>query len=150
MRINYINIVDEHNYAPPFMDKIQTAFDLFAKHERHLEEPEVSLIIVKNNEIQGLNKEYRNKDVPTDVLSFPVDQSVNEITGECLLGDIYISFEKVEQQAKDYDHTLEREWLYLFVHGLYHLIGYDHLTDNDERNMDDKVEKILTEMRVNK
>ena len=89
---------------------------------------EVSLVFVDDQEIQILNKTYRQKDQPTDVLSFPLWDGEEEASGEILLGDIVISLETAQRQAEEYGHSLEREIAYLMVHGLLHLLGYDHLT----------------------
>jgi len=88
---------------------------------------EVSVSIVDNAEIRELNREYRKKDVPTDVLSFPMDGYV--------LGDIIISMEKAVEQAQEYGHSVERELGFLVAHGMLHLLGYDHMDEGGEREM---------------
>ena len=91
---------------------------------------EVSVTFVDNAAIQALNAEYRGKDMPTDVLSFPLGENgkydVNQDTGACLLGDIVISMEKAMEQAEIYGHPLQREVAFLTVHSMLHLLGYDH------------------------
>lgn len=91
---------------------------------------EVSITFVDDAEIQKLNAQHRNKDNPTDVLSFPLGQNdkydVNPDTGAVMLGDIVISMERATEQASIYGHTLQREVAYLTVHSMYHLLGYDH------------------------
>ena len=91
---------------------------------------EVSVTFVDNDEIQKLNAQYRGKDMPTDVLSFPLGEDgrydVNQDTGACLLGDIVISMEKAMEQAELYGHPLQREVAFLTVHSMLHLLGYDH------------------------
>jgi len=101
------------------------------------ENEEISLILVDNEEIHNLNKQYRNVDRPTDVLSFPDDESEN------YLGDIFISIDKVISQANDYGHSLDREFAFLLVHGILHLKGYDHHTVEEEKEMFSKQEEIL-------
>ena len=91
---------------------------------------EISVTFVDNAEIQTLNAQYRGKDMPTDVLSFPLGENgkydVDQDTGACLLGDIVISMEKAMEQAELYGHPLQREVAYLTVHSMLHLLGYDH------------------------
>lgn len=91
---------------------------------------EVSVTFVDNAEIAKLNNQYRNNANPTDVLSFPLGENdiydENPTTGALMLGDIVISVEKAEEQAKLYGHTLQREIAFLTVHSMYHLLGYDH------------------------
>ncbi|NLZ38965.1 MAG: rRNA maturation RNase YbeY [Firmicutes bacterium] len=99
------------------------------------QEAEISLTICDDQSIQALNKEWRNIDSPTDVLSFPLLEEMDDQFTEILLGDIVISLERAKEQAKDYGHSLERELLYLFTHGLLHLLGYDHGNAQEQREM---------------
>ena len=95
-----------------------------------------SLIIVNNEEIHNINREYRGIDRPTDVISF--EEKDNSIDGESdndYLGDIFISIDKVYEQAKLYGHSDEREMAFLLCHGLLHIRGYDHMNDEDEKEM---------------
>lgn len=99
--------------------------------EENFKKPaEVSVTFVDNAEIAKLNSQYRNNPNPTDVLSFPLGENdvydENPTTGALMLGDIVISVEKAEEQAKLYGHTLQREIAFLTVHSMYHLLGYDH------------------------
>ncbi|ABR49171.1 protein of unknown function UPF0054 [Alkaliphilus metalliredigens QYMF] len=109
---------------------------------------EVSLSFVSNKEIQNLNRTYRGKDYATDVLSFPlVDDTDGFPMGEeKLLGDVVISVEKAVEQAKEYQHSFEREMGFLMVHSLFHLMGYDHLEETEAQEMRKREEIVLTEM----
>lgn len=98
----------------------------------------VSIALVDNAYIQKLNREYRQKDAPTDVLSFPLADDEDEI-----LGDVVISLEKAQEQAKDYGHSFYREVAFLTVHGVLHLLGHDHYEEEETRLMREKEEKIL-------
>mgnify|MGYP000759933233 CR=1 FL=1 len=114
---------------------------------------EVSVSFVDNEEIHALNLEYRGKDKPTDVLSFPLGQDGvydrNLETGALQLGDIVISAEKAVEQAAEYGHSPEREFAFLSVHSTLHLLGYDHETsEEDETYMNQKQEEILTKIGV--
>jgi len=97
------------------------------------EETEVSITFVENEEIRELNKTYRSIDKPTDVLSFPFDNSFNLPVK--VLGDVVISTEKAVSQAEEYGHSLNREIAFLMVHGFLHLLGYDHETAEAEKEM---------------
>jgi len=109
---------------------------------------EVSLLLCDNAAIQAMNAQWRNKNMVTDVLSFPLLEEIgkwSELPGdELLLGDIVISTERAAEQAREYGHSLERELLYLFTHGLLHLLGYNHQEKQDKLDMRDREEKLLS------
>ena len=107
---------------------------------------EVGLVFTDNEYIADLNKQYRNVDGPTDVLSFAMleGEPVQDATDSIMLGDIVISLEKALQQAEEYGHGFTREIAYLTVHGVLHLLGYDHGTDNEKKAMREKEEQILS------
>lgn len=115
---------------------------------------EVDITIVDDEEIHALNKKYRNVDRATDVLSFALDEESEDepelIEGptEHLLGDIIISAETAARQAEEFGHGLEREIVYLAVHGLLHLLGYDHLNETDKVMMRMKEEEALREIQL--
>jgi len=114
----------------------------------------ISIILTTPKHIHEINKQYRNIDKETDVLSFPmfekeeIDLKIkNQIfEHEDMLGDIVISIEKVEQQAEEYGHSFEREFSYMLVHGFYHLMGYDHIEEEDKVKMRPKEEKVLNKL----
>lgn len=109
---------------------------------------EVSITIVTNDEIRVLNAEYRGKNAPTDVLSFPMDEFENSGHTEPL-GDIVISIERAEEQAKEYGHSLMRELCFLTAHSTLHLLGYDHENGDEERlAMEHKQEEILDSLNI--
>ena len=115
---------------------------------------EISLSIVNNDEIQEINKQYRNIDAPTDVLSFPLltfeegeQADVNE-NDEIMLGDIIISIEKAISQAEEYGHGLKRELAFLTTHSMLHLMGYDHMEDEEREEMFAKQEAILNNLGI--
>jgi probable rRNA maturation factor len=109
-----------------------------AAEKEQIVQGEVTVTLVDNVRIQQLNEQFRQLNKPTDVLSFPMDE-------DDLLGDIIISIPKAQQQAKDYGHSLEREIGFLVVHGFLHLIGYDHQTAEEERDMFLRQEVVLDE-----
>lgn len=105
---------------------------------------EVSIVIVDDEEIQKLNRDYRGKDTPTDVLSFLLQEGDFVVSeGDNLLGDIVISLETALRQAEDYGHSLEREVGFLTAHGMLHLLGYSHETIEAEKVMNEKAEAVL-------
>lgn len=112
-------------------------------------EAEVSITFVDNERIREINKEYRDKDQATDVISFALEEMGEdeiEIVGADMprfLGDIIISIPRTKEQADEYNHSFERELGFLAVHGFLHLLGYDHMTEEDEKVMFGKQEEIL-------
>lgn len=128
--------------------------------EEGLEDSKLSITITLTTEetIQKINKKYRNMDKATDVLSFPMfekdelDEKIEkkDFTYEDILGDIVISIQRVEEQAKEYGHSFEREFSYMLVHGFYHLMGYDHIQEEDKKIMRQKEEKILLNLKINR
>ena len=106
---------------------------------------EFNVIIINNEEIHKINKEYRGIDRPTDVISFALEdyKDIKYENDYRVLGDIYISIDKVKEQAKEYGHSEKRELAFLAVHGLLHLLGYDHMEKEDEKVMFSRQELIL-------
>lgn len=126
-----------------------------AKEKLNLDDSiEVSVTFVDNDKIREINKEYRDKDAVTDVISFAVEDdeddvfSLLELEGEEItrdLGDIFISYDKAVEQAEEYGHSLKREIGFLLVHGFLHLNGYDHMSLSEEKIMFALQEEILDE-----
>ena len=103
-----------------------------------------------NEYIHKINKEYRGVDRPTDVISFALEDEPDIKLDHRILGDIYISIDKVKEQAKEYGHSEKRELAFLAVHGLLHLLGYDHMKKEEEKIMFDKQEMILNGYGITK
>ncbi len=103
---------------------------------------EVSIAFVSNQQIKELNSKYRDKDQTTDVLSFPIDDE--------MLGDIIISAKRAAEQALEYGHSLKRELAYLTVHGMLHLFGYDHQSEEEKKEMRQKEERVLTQLGISR
>ncbi|MBT1251334.1 rRNA maturation RNase YbeY [Bacillus licheniformis] len=129
--------------------EIEKLLQFAAAEEGVADGAEVSVTIVNNEEIQKINKEYRGKDYPTDVISFALEEDGEgevEIIGADMppvLGDIIISVDKAREQAEEYGHSLMRELGFLTVHGFLHLLGYDHMTEEEEKEMFTKQKEIL-------
>ena len=126
------------------------------EEEKVLPEVDVYITLTNNEEIHKINKEYRDVDRPTDVLSFPMYET-DEIAGlkndtddeiEKILGDIIVSIEKVREQAEEYGHSFERELAYLVTHGMLHLLGYDHMIEEEKAVMRKREEEILETLNI--
>lgn len=126
-------------------------------------EAEVNLLLTMNDEIQEMNRNFRNIDRPTDVLSFPmvdyeeagnfdfledVMEAFHPDSGELILGDIVISKEKVISQAEEYGHSVEREYAFLIAHSMLHLFGYDHMEEEERAIMEQKQREILEILQI--
>lgn len=111
---------------------------------------EFSVSIIDNDRIHEINREYRHIDRPTDVITFALeDEESPYIEGmPRLLGDIFISYDKALEQAQDYGHSIKRELCFLFTHGLLHLLGYDHMIEEDEKVMMTLQDTILNNMEI--
>ncbi len=120
--------------------------------ENFTQNVEISLSIVNNEEIKEINSQHRNIDKETDVLSFPLLDDFNNIDNNMLhpipLGDIIISIDKAISQAKEYGHSLQRELCFLTVHSMLHLLGYDHMTEDEEKIMFKKQDTILNNLNI--
>lgn len=131
--------------------EIERLINFTAKKENIEEQTEVSVTFVSNETIHEINLEYREKDSPTDVISFAMEElgegEVELIGGEMprVLGDIIISVPKAREQAEEYGHSFTRELGFLAIHGFLHLLGYDHLTKEDEKKMFTRQKEILNE-----
>ncbi len=121
-----------------------------AVKKENLDNVSFNVIIVDNEYIHELNKNYRNIDRETDVITFALEDEDTIILpdSERILGDIYISIDKARSQAEEYGHSLLRELSFLAVHGFYHLLGYDHMTPEDEKVMFTKQEEVLEEYGI--
>ena len=132
------------NYEDIYCHLIEKAFNLLNLSF----DPVVSVSFIDNKEIHQINKEYRKIDRPTDVISFAFldneDREKEYNSGmPVILGDIYISLDKAKEQAEEYGHSMKRELCFLFVHGLLHLLGYDHMKKEDEEIRVPLQDKIL-------
>lgn len=145
-----IDFIDETNELDENgITFIEQLVQYAAKVERVSEESEVSITFVTNRGIQEINKEYRGKDEPTDVISFAMEELgegemvISGARFPRMLGDIIISIERAKEQAEEYGHSFNRELGFLAVHGFLHLLGYDHIQEEDEKIMFAKQKEIL-------
>ena len=112
--------------------------------ELDIENAIFNIIFIDNKEIRKINREYRNVDRETDVISFALEDNMDVVYEDFrLLGDIYISYEKAIEQAETYNHSVKREVFFLATHGILHLLGYDHMEEEDEKVMFGKQNELL-------
>lgn len=131
-------------------EKAQKTIKKVLRVEKIEKNVEVSLSIVDKDEIHILNRDYRDVDRPTDVLSFPMDEEGFDNDGNpiLLLGDIVICLDVAKDQAADFGHSLEREIMYLICHSTLHLLGYDHIEEADKKEMRAKEKEIMKNLGV--
>lgn len=149
--MTFVEIIDDNQLVEEkTKEMLLNLLEFAAKFENiDLDNTEMSLSFVDKNEIQEINRDYRGKDVPTDVISFALNDETDEIEILGLeeeintLGDVIICVEIAKEQAQEYNHSFDREIGFLAVHGLLHLLGYDHMEENDEKIMFSKQEEIL-------
>jgi probable rRNA maturation factor len=140
--------IEVFNETNELLDKelyeLKELLDNVCKDEK-LSEGEFNVIIVDKEKIQELNREYRNIDRVTDVISFALeDDNTIKLDNYRMLGDIYICIDKTKEQANEFGHSFKRELSFLAVHGLFHLLGYDHMNEEEEKIMFAKQEEVLS------
>lgn len=142
---NYIFNTTKEKIDTSEMDKLIN----FACKKMNVKNPLLNIVLVNNKRIQKINKEYRNIDAVTDVISFAFEE-VNDVNYDDIrfLGEIYISYERCCEQAQEFGHSVRRELCYLAVHGLLHLLGYDHMNEKDKKVMRTLEEEILNEYDI--
>ncbi len=151
MIIYYENDQDKMEISEYLEGRLKEGLNAVAKLHDLTDDTEVGITLVDDERIHEINREYRNVDRPTDVISFALDDDLEDsdepelIDGpeEHLLGDIIISVETANRQGEEFGHGLEREIVYLAVHGLLHLLGYDHMVEEDKVIMRAKEEEAL-------
>lgn len=150
MNLLLANNTDEDLDLLSIRKKAEATIGEILKVEKITENAEVSLSIVDRDAIHKLNKDYRDVDRETDVLSFPLDEEGYDNEGNpiILLGDIVICLDVAEDQANDFGHSLEREMMYLICHSTLHLLGYDHIEEDDKREMRAKEKEVMKNLGV--
>ncbi len=152
-QLEYLDLEENSKYEEIIKKVVEQCFK-----EENMEDSKlyISITLTTPEHIHEINKQYRNVDRATDVLSFPmfekeeIDNKIaqKDFEYEDVLGDIVISIEQVEKQAKEYGHSFEREFAYMLVHGFYHLMGYDHIKEEDKVIMRPKEEKVLEKLGI--
>lgn len=147
--MNTIGIVNQIGENLKEIDEIKRVLD-YAVEKENLEHVEFNVILVDNEYIHELNRNYRNIDRETDVITFALEDDNQVLNGSNhrILGDIYISVSKARSQAAEYGHSFLRELTFLAVHGFYHLLGYDHMNKEEEKVMFEKQEEVLRDCEI--
>ena len=154
-KVTYLDTKENKEYEDIILNVLKKCFEIEHLPEENLL---VSVTLTTPQNIRKLNKEYRNIDKETDVLSFPMfekEEIANMLDNKNwdyndILGDMVISLQKVQEQAVEYGHSFERELSYMVVHSFYHLMGYDHIKEEDKKIMRPKEEFVLNELNLNR
>ncbi|RDY23963.1 rRNA maturation RNase YbeY [Romboutsia maritimum] len=140
---------DKMKVSEELLEKIKDIIVECLDYEGYDDSYEVSLSFVDNKEIHELNRDYRGVDRPTDVLSFPLlTEEFDVELEEESLGDIVVSLERAFEQSQEYNHSFEREVCFLVCHSMFHLLGYDHDTEENTKEMREKEEHILNKLSI--
>ena len=149
LEIEFLDIPEDESYKIKIEEVLKQCYKQEQINPKYLY---VNIILTNPENIRKLNKEYRNIDKETDVLSFPMfeKEELENFKSNCqeVLGDIVISIERVKEQAVEYGHSFERELAYMVVHGFYHIIGYDHMEEEDKKEMRTKEEIVLKALKI--
>ena len=151
--IEYLDIQEKKEYEEIIKKVVKECFETEKLTDSKMY---INIILTTSKNIKEYNKKYRNIDRETDVLSFPMfekeelDEKIKNKDFENIdiLGDMIISIPKVEEQAKEYGHSFERELAYMVVHSFYHLMGYDHMIEEDKSLMRAKEENVLNKLKI--
>ena len=153
LQVDFNGIEEKNEYINIIRQVIKKCYEV-----ENLEDSKLYINIILTNpaNIKKINREYRNIDKETDVLSFPMFEKKDlelklknkDFEHIDILGDIIISINQVEKQAKEYGHSFERELSYMVVHGFYHLMGYDHMEEEEKKIMRSKEENVLNELEI--
>lgn len=151
--ITYLDVEENPEYEKIIKRVVEKCFEVENLTDSKLI---LTITLTTPEHIRKINKEYRNIDKETDVLSFPmfekneIDKKIknNDFEHEDVLGDLVISVDRVKEQAVEYGHSFERELSYMVVHGFYHVMGYDHIKEEDKKIMRPKEENILEKLKI--
>jgi len=128
------------------LNKIELSINKTLEYEKFLKPSQVSVSLVDSNEIKELNNFYRNIDKTTDVLSFPMDDEFEDEV--IILGDVVLCMDKAKEQAEEFGHSLDREICYLTVHSTLHLLGFDHMNEEEKKEMRENEEQIMNILKL--
>jgi len=147
--INFLDLEQNEEFVNILLKVMSKCFEEESLLDKNLY---VNIVLTNPENIRNINKVHRNIDKETDVLSFPMfekeELKQRKEFNQDILGDIVISIEKVSKQAEEYGHSFERELAYMAVHGFYHLMGYDHIDENDKILMRQKEENVLNKLNI--
>ena len=150
MRYIFDDRQDKIDIKDELYEKIEDLVEEVLDYEGYSDDYDISISFVDNKEIHELNKQFRGVDRATDVLSFPMlsDEFEDVEYEEMSLGDIVVSLERALEQSIEYGHSFEREVCFLVCHSMFHLLGYDHDTEENTREMREKEEAVLTKLNI--
>lgn len=150
MRYIFDDRQDKIDIKEELYEKIEDIVEEVLDYEGYSDDYDISISFVDNKEIHELNKQFRGVDRATDVLSFPMlsDEFEDVEYEEMSLGDIVVSLERALEQSIEYGHSFEREVCFLVCHSMFHLLGYDHDTEENTREMREKEEAVLTKLNI--
>lgn len=150
MRYMFDDRQDKIDVKDELYEKIEDIVEEVLDYEGYSDDYDISISFVDNKEIHELNKQFRGVDRATDVLSFPMlsDEFEDVEYEEMSLGDIVVSLERALEQSIEYGHSFEREVCFLVCHSMFHLLGYDHDTEENTREMREKEEAVLTKLNI--
>lgn len=152
MKISFCSLPETFDFPQKWQSFLENVLQTAGKLENIAADQEIELVLTNNSEIHKLNLQYRHKDAPTDVLSFVWEEGEESFPGEeNMLGQIILSLDRAKEQAKEYGHSLEREMAFLSIHGLLHLLGYDHeVGPTEEKRMREREKEILVTMGIDR
>lgn len=135
----FLDKLYEEDYLRNYVEQVLKVEEVYSERPLYM-----SILLTNNDNIRVINRDFRGKDSPTDVISFAYHETEDFNVGPFdTLGDIIISLEKVEEQAKEYNHSFKREFYYILTHGILHILGYDHISEEDKKEMRAREEFIL-------
>lgn len=152
MEISFCSLPETFDFPEKWQSFLEEVLQAAGKMEEVAADREVEFVLTNDVEIHKLNREYRSKDAPTDVLSFAWEESEELFPGEDqMLGQIIVSLDRAKEQAKEYGHSLEREMAFLSIHGLLHLLDYDHeIGPAEEKQMRKREKEILDSLGIDR
>ena len=149
LELNYLDVDENQKYKELIQAVLKLCFEEEKLNDKKLY---VNVVLTDPKNIRDINNSHRGIDKETDVLSFPMyskeELEVLELENEDILGDMVISIQRVEEQAKEYGHSFEREFAYMLIHGFYHLMGYDHMNEEEKNEMRKKEEGVLEKLQI--
>ncbi|MBN3534368.1 rRNA maturation RNase YbeY [Mycoplasma procyoni] len=148
MKTNTLNFFNKTSYPFRYKKEFEQILNLAKEEFKHKKNISVDVLLTDNEHIREISKNTRNKDKATDILSFPTNFDDFKFLDFTPIGEIIISHQKVRAQAEEYGHSVKREFCYLFAHGLTHLFGFDHLTKEEEDEMNRHVDNMMKKMEI--
>ena len=141
----FISQNEDYQIEDKLIDKLNDAFTIICDEEK-LSECSINLKILNDHEMKDLNNKFRNKDSSTNVLSFTNEDISKQMTGN--IGDIAINYEYVQRESKEYNKSFDSHMIHMLIHGIYHILGFDHENDNMAKTMENKEIALLSKLKI--